>query len=58
MREQKLFVAILIWATVALGSCQERDADSARKASELERSRGSYDKGAPGNPRGPTDPSR
>ena len=61
MHEQMLLaVAILLCATVVLGSCQGNDADKTRKADELEKiSRSSSaDRGAPGNPRGPTDPSR
>jgi len=55
-----LGVAILLCATVVLGSCRGNDADQARKADELEKiSRSSpADRGSPGNPRGPTDPSR
>ena len=60
MHEQMLLaVAILLWATVVLGSCQGDDADKTRKADELEKiSRSSpADRGSPGNPRGPADPS-
>ena len=55
-----LAVAILLYATVVLGSCHGGDADQTRNADELEKiSRSSpADRGAPGNPRGPTDPSR
>ena len=59
MHEQMLLaVAILLCATVVLGSCQGDD--KTRKADELEKISRSYpaEKGAPGNPRGPTDPSR
>ena len=61
MHEQMLLaVAILLCATVVLGSHQGDDADKTRKADELEKiSRSSpADRGSPGNPRGPTDPSR
>ena len=61
MHEQTLLaVAILLCATVVLGSCQGDDADKTRKADELEKISRSFpaDRGAPGNPRGPTDPSR
>lgn len=60
MQEQTLLtVAILLCATVVLGSCQGGDADQA-KNDELEKISKSSpaDRGAPGNPRGPTDPSR
>jgi hypothetical protein len=61
MQEQTLFaVAILLCATFVLGSCQGGDVDQTKKAEELEKiSRSTpVDRGAPGNPRGPTDPSR
>jgi hypothetical protein len=61
MQEQTLLaVAILLCATVVLGSCQGGDADQTRKADELEKISRSTpaDRGGPGNPRGPTDPSR
>ena len=61
MQEQTLFaVAILLCAMVILGSCQGGDVDQTKKAEELEKiSRSTpVDRGAPGNPRGPTDPSR
>jgi hypothetical protein len=61
MQEQTLFaIAILLCATVALESCQCGDADQTKKADELEKISRSTpaDRGAPGNPRGPTDPSR
>ena len=61
MHEQTLLaVAILLCATVILGSCQGGDADRTRKADELEKISKSSpaDRGAPGNPRGPADPSR
>jgi hypothetical protein len=61
MQEQTLLaVAILLCATVVLGSCQGGDADQKRNADELEKISRSTpaDRGAPGNPRGPTDPSR
>ena len=61
MQEQTLFaVAILLCATVVLGSCQGGDIDQTKKAEELEKiSRSTpVERGAPGNPRGPTDPSR
>jgi hypothetical protein len=61
MQEQTLFaVAILLCATVVLGSCQGGDVDQTKKAEELEKISRSTpaDRGAPGNPRGPTDPSR
>ena len=59
-KQTLLAVPILLCATVVLGSCQGNDADKTRKADELEKiSRSSpAEKGAPGNPRGPTDPSR
>ena len=61
MHEQTHFaVAILLCATVVLGSCQGGDADQTKKADELENISRSTpaDRGSPGNPRGPTDPSR
>ena len=61
MQEQTLLaVAILLCATVVLGSCRGNDADPTRNADELEKISRSTpaDRGAPGNPRGPTDPSR
>jgi hypothetical protein len=61
MQEQTLFaVAILLCAMVILGSCQGGDVDQTKKAEELEKISRSTpaDRGAPGNPRGPTDPSR
>jgi hypothetical protein len=61
MHEQTLLaVAILLCATVVLGSCQGGDANQIRKVDELEKiSRSSpAERGAAGNPRGPTDPSR
>jgi hypothetical protein len=61
MHQQTLLaVAILLCATVVLGSCQGGDADRTRKADELEKISKSSpaDRGAPGNPRGPADPSR
>jgi hypothetical protein len=61
MQDQTLLgVAILLCATVVLGSCQGGDADQTRNADELEKISRSTpaDRGAPGNPRGPTDPSR
>jgi hypothetical protein len=61
MQEQTLLaVVILLCATVVLGSCQGGDADQTRKADELEKISRSTpaDRGGPGNPRGPTDPSR
>ena len=59
-KQTLLTVAILLCATVVLGSCQGDDADKTRKADELEKiSRSSpADRGSPGNPRGPTAPSR
>ena len=61
MQEQTLFaVAILLCAAVVLGSCQGGDVDQTKKADELEKTSRStpIDRGAPRNPRGPTDPSR
>jgi hypothetical protein len=61
MHEQTLLaVAILLCATVVLVSCQGGDANQTRNADELEKigRSSSADRGAPGNPRGPTDPSR
>ena len=61
MHEQTLLaVAILLCATVVLGSCQGGDADQTKKADELEKISRSTpaERGAPGNPRGPADPSR
>jgi hypothetical protein len=61
MHEQtRLAVAILLCATVVLGSCQGRDTDHTKNADELEKISKSSpaDRGAPRNPRGPTDPSR
>jgi hypothetical protein len=60
MHEQTLFaVAVLLCATVVLGSCQGGDADQTKNPDELEKIfRSTPDRGSPGNPRGPTDPSR
>ena len=61
MQQPTLFaVAILLCAMVILGSCQGGDVDQTKKAEELEKISRSTpaDRGAPGNPRGPTDPSR
>jgi len=60
MHQLKLLVlVILVYGTVALGGCQGRDADQTRNADESELSQSSpAPRGAPGNPRGPTDPSR
>jgi hypothetical protein len=60
MHEQKLLaVAIVACAAVALGSCRGRDSDQSKNPDESELSRSSASpRGAPGNPRGPTDPSR
>ena len=61
MHEQTLLaVAILLCATVLLGSCRGNDADQTRNTDELEKisRRSPAERGAPGNPRGPTDPSR
>ena len=61
MQQPTLFaVAILLCAPVVLGSCQSGDVDQTKKAEELEKISRSTpaDRGAPGNPRGPTDPSR
>jgi hypothetical protein len=61
MHERTLLaIAILLFATVVLGSCQGGDADQTRNADELEKISKSSpaDRGAAGNPRGPTDPSR
>lgn len=61
MHEQTLFaVAVLLCATVVLGSCQGGDADQTKNPDELEKIFRSTpaDRGSPGNPRGPTDPSR
>jgi hypothetical protein len=61
MHEQTLLaVAILLCATVVLGSCRGNDADPTRNADELEKISKSSpaDRGSPGNPRGPTDSSR
>jgi hypothetical protein len=59
MHKKKLltFVA-LICVTVGLGGCRSRDADQTRNADESELSQSSpAPRGAPGNPRGPSDPS-
>ena len=60
MHERKLLtVAMLVSVIVALGSCRARDANQTKKAEELELTKNSASpRGAPGNPRGPTDPSR
>lgn len=54
-----LAVIILSCATMAFAGCQDGgDANQATKANELQGSlAGPIDRGAPGNPRGPTDPS-
>jgi hypothetical protein len=59
-KQTLLAVAILLCATVVLGSCQGGDADQTKKADELEKISRSTpaERGAPGNPRGPADPSR
>ena len=60
MQQQKLLVlAILVYGTIALGGCQGRNTDQTRNADESQLSQSSpAPRGAPGNPRGPTDPSR
>lgn len=52
--------AILSCAMLVFAGCQGGDdAKQATKANELQGSiAGPIDRGAPGNPRGPTDPSR
>ena len=59
-KQTLLAVAILLCATVVLGSCRGDDADQTRKADELQKISKSSpaDRGSAGNPRGPTDPSR
>ena len=59
-KQTLLAVAILLCVTVVLGSCQGGDADQTKKADELEKISRSTpaERGAPGNPRGPADPSR
>jgi len=55
----RLTVAMLLSVIVALASCRAPDADQTKKADELELTKNSASpRGAPGNPRGPTDPSR
>jgi hypothetical protein len=59
--KQKLFaVALLLCATVVLGSCRGEDPNRAKHTDESERlsKTSPADRGAPGNPRGPTDPTR
>jgi hypothetical protein len=59
MNQQKLLgVAILMCVTVGVGSCRSRDTDQTKDADEVQRSLSPSPRGAPGNPRGPTDPSR
>jgi hypothetical protein len=55
-----LAIVVLSCATVILASCQgSGDADQTSKANDLEGSKmAPIERGAPGNPRGPTDPSR
>ena len=53
-------VAILSFLMLVAASCKDGgDTNQATKANELQGSiAGPIDRGAPGNPRGPTDPSR
>jgi len=53
-------VAMLSFFMLVAASCKDAgDAKRATKANELQGSiAGPIDRGAPGNPRGPTDPSR
>jgi len=55
-----LAVTILSFFMLVAVSCKDADdAKQATKANELQGSiAGPIDRGAPGNPRGPTDPSR
>ena len=55
-----LAVTILSFFVLVAVSCKDAgDANQATKANELQGSiAGPIDRGAPGNPRGPTDPSR
>ena len=60
MQAQTLFAVTILCTTVVLGSCQGREANQTRDADELEKIVRSApgERGAPGNPRGPTDPAR
>jgi hypothetical protein len=60
MHEQTLLAVTILLCAMVLGSCQGGDANQTRNADELEKISKSSpaDRGAPGNPRGPTDPSR
>jgi hypothetical protein len=61
MQKQTLLaLAILLGASIAVAGCQGgNDADQTNKAHEVEGSLATpVERGAPGNPRGPTDPSR
>jgi hypothetical protein len=55
-----LAVTILSFLMLVAASCKDGgDANQATKANEVQGSiAGPIDRGAPGNPRGPTDPSR
>lgn len=58
--ETVLAVSILSFVTLVFAGCQDGgDANQATQPTELQGSiAGPIDRGAPGNPRGPTDPSR
>lgn len=60
MQEQTLLAVTILCTTVVLGSCQGREANQKKDADELEKIVRSApgERGAPGNPRGPTDPAR
>jgi hypothetical protein len=54
-----LVLVTALYATVALGSCRGGDTHPTKNPDEFEFSKSSTSqRGAPGNPRGPTDPSR
>lgn len=58
-RQKSLLLAILVYGAIALGGCKGQDSDQTRHADESQLSQSSpAPRGAPGNPRGPTDPSR
>ena len=58
--ETVLAVGILSFVTLVFAGCKDGgDANQATQSTELQGSvAGPIDRGAPGNPRGPTDPSR
>jgi hypothetical protein len=54
-----LVLVAILCATAALGACRGGDTSPTKNPDEFELAKSSTSqRGAPGNPRGPTDPSR